>query len=220
MNWPIFVISLKDDHVRREKLAKSLNVMKLSFRIHLAIDGRNGLDCKYESLIDRSETLKFHGRKLADAEYACALSHQLIYHTIADKNLGGAIILEDDAKLKSGFADFVRDHAYQKADIILLDHGHASLNPFKLKRLLYRNVGIRLVGSATRCTGYSVSLSAAKFLVENSTPLFRTADWPCDIHTLETFACFPRLVRQDKDGKNSHIEKAREEAIQESRKYK
>ncbi len=210
--WPIFVISLTDAQRRRAPLLGQLAAMRLDCEVVAAIDGRRGLPPEYEARIDRAATERNLGRRMADAEYACALSHNLVYRRVLDESLPGAIVLEDDAILQPGFAEFVASGAYRSCDLILLDYGTAHVWPFSSRMLTPDARAGRVSMSPQLTTGYGVSAHGCSYLAGKSQPISGTADWPCDIAGLGALAAYPRLVDHPASG-CSEIEKARQRII-------
>lgn len=193
--WPIFVISLADAHARRRQIAAQLRILQLDFLFVDAVDGRNGLDQKYEALVDRPLTQVNFGRRLADTEYACALSHMSVYQSIVNQNLPGAVVLEDDAIIGHPFRRFYKTQVYKIADLIQLDHLHGDI--WRFRRGLKLAQGLTLVKAARNAsltTGYTVSRRGAEYLLERGLPLKAPADWPCDVTILPTLLVLPRLV--------------------------
>lgn len=208
--WPIFVISLKDAQDRRSEISRQLDSLGQSFEIVDATDGRAGLTPTQQMLVDRPRTLACLGRKVTDAEYACAISHLKIWQRILERDLPGAVVLEDDAILDRPFADFLTEQGYNAAPLILLDHEKA--RTWNWTRPVRTSQGIklmRIVGNADRTTGYTISCRGAAYLVAHSLPLQRPADWPCDITPLKPFAALPRLVERPEDENKSSIETSR-----------
>lgn len=206
--WPIFVVSLADAKSRRAPLLAQLVSMGLEHEVVAAVDGRRGLPPEYERYIDRAGTMRNLGRRMADAEYACALSHHLIYRRILDEELPGAIVLEDDAVLRPGFAAFVASGACRSGDLILLDYGTAHIWPFSSRTLTPDAMAGRVSLSPSLSNGYSVSADGCRYLVDNSLPIIGTADWPCDIVRLGAWAAYPRPVDHPLP-ELSHIQEAR-----------
>ena len=192
--WPIYVISLADAVARRKRLLDALNELGTGFVLFDAVDGRKGLPEAFEGYVDRQKTRENIARDMTDAEYACALSHFMIYREIRDKNLPGAIILEDDAILQPQFAEFHREAGYEKADLVLLDYSFTRIWRFSRSRLT-ANLDSGLVSlNPSLTTGYSISARGCSFMLENALPISRTADWPCDITEIGARACIPRVV--------------------------
>lgn len=216
--WPIFVISLHDAKERRNKIAVDLQALDLPFEIVDAIDGRVSLPCKQEKLIDRPRTLAGLRRSMTNAEYACALSHLGIWQRILDRELPGAVILEDDAIVDQPFAKFLTARGYDEAPMVLLDHEKARVWNWARPAHIRQGIQLwRIVGNADRTTGYTLSSRGAAYLVAHSLPLQRPADWPCDITPLKPLAVIPRSVERPEDETNSTIEASRNRLSSERR---
>ena len=112
MKPPVIILTLKDRVDRRTRLVNALEAQGVRYELWFAVDGRSGLPQKYEHLVDRQQIFKNLQRDMGEAEIACALSHQLIYKEIIDRNLKAAIILEDDAIIGETFLDFYRLKIY------------------------------------------------------------------------------------------------------------
>ncbi|VDC33615.1 glycosyltransferase family 25 protein [Pseudogemmobacter humi] len=192
--WPIFVVSLADAYARRENIRAQLQEFGLTAEITDAVDGRQGLSAESEALIDREGAAARVGRRVSGAEFACALSHQKLYQTIIDRGLAGAIILEDDAILTKGFAEFVAGSGFLSADLVQLDHLDARIWPKERKIFAPGLTFFRLAENAGLTTGYSISAKAAGYILEHSRPLAGLADWPCDVMPLSPLVTLPRIV--------------------------
>lgn len=195
VNWPIFVISLSDDTSRRKLISENLIGLGVEFEIIEAINGLKGLPVQYEHFIDRAATLRGFGRKMTDGEYACALSHQKAYGIILERDLPGAIILEDDTIPAPEFKRFIETKAYNAGDLIQLDYANTYVKIFR-KNPLFDAVCLRpLYCNSCRTAGYSISRRGAEYLHENSFPITAPADWPCDITKIDTQVVVPPLTR-------------------------
>ena len=173
--------------------------IELEFELFDAIDGRKGLPPHLENQIDRQQTRKNIARDMTDAEYACALSHLAIYREVMERKLPGAILLEDDAILDPRFPTFYREGAYAGADMIIFDYRPCRVWHFSTRRLTADVSAARLSFCPCLTTGYGVSARGCSFMLENSFPLSRTADWPCDITQIGALAAIPRLVDHPPD---------------------
>ena len=193
--WPILVISLADQCIRRNTLISQLETFRLEFQLATTVDGRNGLSTKYESMIDRSRTLLRLRRPMSDGEYGCAISHMLIYRRIVDEGLPGAIVLEDDARLHHLFCHFVGSRGYERAHIVLLDHANAWVWRSRSSPLMPGVDGFRLALNPKATTGYSISARGARYILRNGFPICSPADWPCDISRISSLAALPHLER-------------------------
>jgi glycosyl transferase family 25 len=210
--WPIFVVSLADAEARRAPLLGRLASMGLEHEVVAAVDGRRGLPPEYERYVDRARTMLNLGRRMADAEYACTLSHHFIYRRVVDEGLPGAIVLEDDAIVQPGFAAFVASGAYRSGDLILLDYGTAHIWPFSSRALTSGVKAGRISLNPSLGTGYSVSAEGCRYLAGKSLPITGPADWPCDIVRLGAWAAYPRLVDHPAP-EFSHIQTSRLQQI-------
>lgn len=200
-SWPIFVISLADQAKRRNTIEKQLTGLGLAYTMVDAVDGRQGLPPVCELIIDRAGTVPRMRRRMSDAEYACALSHMLIYRKVIDGGLPGAIILEDDAQLAEGFAEFVQSCHYAQADIVQLDHAKAYVWKWWKIPVCSGVSAYRMARNSGLLTGYTVSRRAANRLLRRGLPIRMHADWPIDVSLLSSFVASPRLVTpNDQDG--------------------
>lgn len=209
--WPIFVLSLDDAQARRAPLIAQLHEFGLKFEIFPAIDGRSKLPAQYEPLIDRDEARNQLQRDMTDGEFACALSHYSIYKKVENEGLPGAIVLEDDAILSPLFKDFVCSGGYELADLTLLDHWFARVWRFSRVRITEGIETGRVSRVPCLTTGYSISSDGCDFIIKNSIPIRRSADWPCDITEIGARATIPRIVDHPSPATStSHLETERQ----------
>ncbi|TGD41404.1 glycosyltransferase family 25 protein [Pseudotabrizicola sediminis] len=208
-NWPIFILSLPGEEVRRAPLLQALADMGMSYEVISGIDGRKGIPDCWSSEIDRASASRNFGRDLTDGEFACALSHREIYRQIATRGLPGAIVLEDDAIVGPQFAAFVKQKLYKSATLVMLDHSHArvagpSFDLMPGVRMQYLTLPSCLT------TAYSISTDAAQTLLKAASPVYCPADWPGDIVSLRAVALSPRIVdHPDPLTGSSHLNAAR-----------
>lgn len=104
-NFPVFVISLKSDIERREKIAKLLDDVNIDFEFFDAIDYRSD---KFKSIINNASA-NSHAKyvDMTEPEMACTLSHLAVYQQIIDRNLQWALILEDDVHFDRRLSEVV-----------------------------------------------------------------------------------------------------------------
>jgi glycosyl transferase family 25 len=194
--WPILIVSLRDASARRAGIAAQMKAAGLPFEFVDAVDGRSGLPAAWEAKVDRLGTVTKHGYGMSDGEFACALSHQLIYRKILDEGLQGAVVLEDDAILTPMFAGFYRNRGYRTARFIQL---------FCYSARIWRGPGCPAAAAATRLyrlaqnpfasVGYSLSRSAAEYFANHSFPIRDRADWPIDLTQLGALLTVPSIIR-------------------------
>ena len=192
----IFVISLKESKNRRKEISKRMQELGLEFEFFDAVDGRQGLPKEYESMVDRNLTKKRYG-VMSDGEYACALSHALLYEKIVEEKVEHAIILEDDCILDKDFANMVKRKELEKADIncVLLYHLFASGLKFG-KIILNKNYTLmKMPKTPFGTVGYYIKRTFAQQAYEKSIPVSGTADWPFDLANMGAYAIYPRIVQ-------------------------
>ncbi|MFO1203293.1 MAG: glycosyltransferase family 25 protein [Tabrizicola sp.] len=213
-HWPIFVVSLEIATQRRSEIAAQLQDAGLAFSFVDAIDGRTTLPAEWESRIDRDGAARHYGYPMSDSEFACALSHQLVYARILEEGLPGAVVLEDDAILTSEFAAFYRSGGYRAADFIQF---------FCFTARIYRGPGreilptvrlARLAENAFMNVGYCLSARAARHLAAASHPLRARADWPADMTQVGARLTVPSIIRHPPPGQShSYIQEGREQVF-------
>lgn len=205
-NFHIFIISLADAAERRAPLIATLAARGVSYEIFDAIDGRKGLDPKYETMIDRDAAAERMGRVMVNAEFACALSHHYAYREIAQRKITNTIILEDDAIVGDDFFEFLGATIPAKYDLILLDHARGLVRLDKYMTIGERYQVFRIGAFPHRANGYVISLRGAQEMINRSLPIIHPADWPFEIAELRSFAAHPRIVDHPDDRTGpSHI---------------
>jgi len=206
----IFILTLNDAFKRRKALLASLDKMGLLYELWYGIDGRTGLLPEYERLIDRVATKENLGRVMADAEYACALSHNQIYQEIITRGLHGAIVLEDDVCLDDEFFSLVQCLREQPCELLFLGHNKGRFLRKKVVLLKSNHLAYKVVMAPYGAFGYYLTLSAARKFVQKSKKLSGPADWPCDITSLDCRAIMPRVVKHlDAAVASSHLNEFR-----------
>lgn len=114
-NFPIFIISLKSDVERRDKISKLLANTNINYEFFDAVDYRSELfqDKKRNVSINSA---KVYG-EMTEPEMACTLSHLCVYQQILDNDYKWALILEDDVTFDSRLAAVVQTLS-QSTDIL------------------------------------------------------------------------------------------------------
>lgn len=201
--WPIWVISLTDSVERRRAVRRQFDVLGLPFAFFDGVDGRKGLPEEFEKLVDRQGTVKCNGFAMSDAEYACALSHQLAYKKIVDEQLPGAIIFEDDVILTGHLRKFYETRSYETAPLIQLFYHDAAVWKIGQRSTPAARL-MRIAGIVRMAVGYSISAEAAARMLTHSLPLQAHADWPCDTRRhVGHWVTEPRIVLHP-DPRSSH----------------
>jgi len=93
-----FVITLEHSSERRKIISSRLDELKIPFEFYPGVDGRK-IDLLSHQAYSKWKRRMFFGRDLSNGEFGCILAHKAIYEHIAEKNIGIALILEDDAIL-------------------------------------------------------------------------------------------------------------------------
>ncbi|MFV8572395.1 glycosyltransferase family 25 protein [Marinobacter sp. SBS5] len=91
---PIFLVSMKDDSERRERLEKSFPDFYSTMTLVEAVDGRKLSAQDYFRYA--SSAMENHKRILAPAEVGCSLSHIKALELFLETGAERAVILEDD----------------------------------------------------------------------------------------------------------------------------
>ncbi len=214
--WPIWVISLPGASERRAATRAQLEAQGLPFTFLDAVDGRKRLPARYEDLVDRPGTIAHLGYAMSDAEYACAVSHQLAYKKLVDEDWPGAVILEDDVLLTEKFRTFYDTRGYEAAPLIQLFYFDAVVRKTGQRSTAAARL-VRLVSTAWMTVGYSISAEAAAKLRAHALPLRGYADWPCDTGGLiGHYVTEPRIVfHADPASSQSTIQDSRQGLIPE-----
>lgn len=114
-NFPVFIISLKSDVERREKISKLLTNTNINYEFFDAVYYRSAIfQDKKRNVSINSE--KVYG-EMTEPEMACTLSHLSVYQKILDNDYKWALILEDDVSFDSRMAAVVHTLS-QSTDIL------------------------------------------------------------------------------------------------------
>ncbi len=196
---PVYVISLADSKERKETLSRCLKALDIPFEFVDAIDGRLGLDPRYEKDIDRKRAN--FGRGLIDSEFACALSHVKIYMRIIQEGIDYALVLEDDAIPTPDLKTYLKGEGYKDSDLTQL-----YTNP---KTLIFSRNRIHLFDDyhayprppfrISSAVGYIISKSGANHFLKNGLPITNHADWPLCVDELarkkRAKIVYPNLIK-------------------------
>ena len=214
MNIPIFVISLSDAGERRGPLLEQLKRFGMSFDVFDAVDGRAGLDPKFECMINRERAHQNLKRPMTDGEFACTLSHISIYQHVVKEGLHGAIIFEDDARLGPEFPAVVDGIDFSRVDFLQFNYGFARVWRTSGRKIRAGDHRIyRLVHNTGLASAYFVSQRGARYILEAAVPISLPADWPCDLVALRPEVVYPRVaVTPDYVAQVSSLEQERAKA--------
>ena len=192
----IFVISLKDAISRRKEITKQMKVLGISFEFFDAVDGRNNLPKKYESMVDRKRARHRLGKDMSDGEFACALSHALVYKKITDEKIKHSIVLEDDVILSSDFGAMVKQKSCEKTgkDFLYLYHLYARAMIWGKMPFLKGYDVCNMAKTPNGAVAYYISVNMAKQLSAEALPISWVSDWGVDIASYNSALIVPRIV--------------------------
>jgi len=168
---PCFVISLPDCTARRAAIRRRLHGLGIPFGFLDAVDGRQGLPPEYESQIDRVATHRL-GRLLADADYACALSHIKAYRRIVAAGIPHALVLEDDALPEAALPTYLAGKHYEDAWVTQVYVGSYPYVRWTGAKRLFANYTSHVLAPILRggAVAYIVSCDAARHFVDRALP--------------------------------------------------
>lgn len=208
--FPVYVVSLAGCEGRRAPLLSRLRDLGFEPEVVLGIDGRAGLPPEYEPRIDRPMAARHARRRLSDAEFACALSHQRVYSRLLEDGHERALVFEDDTLVGTDFSAALEDVAALEFDLVLLGHTGARARRGSVKHLPSGNALWKVMNIPDCSSCYVISAAGARKIIASSFPIMYTADWPCDISILRTYAMVPKPVRGPDDSETSLIHAGRE----------
>jgi hypothetical protein len=172
--WPIFILCGAGVQRREGQLTETLRSCRVPFQVVETVRGG--------SLVGWRSGL-----------------HRRAWRQIIDQDLPGAIIIEDGARLKPGFVEFLASGGYLHADLTQFCYcrarvwrwGGAEAAPgVKLQPL---------AASSGLAAGYSLSRRGAGYLLEapvatRANSPSSQADWPRDVARLDALVTRPGLV--------------------------
>ena len=216
-----YVISLKNQAERRERITKLLDSRGVSFEIFDAVNGRELTDEQKALCYDKDEVVleMTGGRKLLvedrmiPSEIGCAMSHLALYKKIIDDGVQNAVVFEDDLELSDDTFEAISniDCIKEPWDIINFSShiGIKSLpgakkyyankeKGFYFQRLGMRNKTLDAIFNRRRfltCTAcYIIRPNACKKLIELGYPVRLNSDYLLGLvayHNLRLFRAYP-----------------------------
>lgn len=176
--FKIFVINLESSSDRLAEISQQCALLGLTFERVPAVRGSELSVSEKRRCYDPLLNHKRYYKQLNDGEIGCYLSHMACWQNIVTQQLDFALILEDDAVLRSQLPEFITAVAGLEFewDYIKLSHGS------RQKKLLQQvdiGEGISL-GSCLKLpsttTGQFVSFSGAQKLLQTALPISRPVD--------------------------------------------
>lgn len=128
MSITTYVISLKNEIVRRDRIKESLLENNVDFKFIDAVDLRGGGGINYNKSKKNNTAIS---RLMTIGEVGCALSHVHCYEKIIESNDEWTLILEDDAIVSNLNDDAITSISSEikKFDIDVVILGYSKLKP-------------------------------------------------------------------------------------------
>lgn len=169
----IFVISLNNALLRRERVQRVMTELGVDFTFFDAVNGFQGIPERLQGFPDDLHRRVFRSRPLTPGEKGCYASHYLLWEKCIELN-ESIMILEDDFLPTQYFKDVFKDLPSWniKYEYLRLEHqiGDATMLEYQdgFQAVLWHN-------NVRWTTGYSVSPAGAKKLVSHS------KRWRCSV---------------------------------------
>lgn len=199
----IYVISLRNAIVRRERMARMLDSLGIAYEIVDAVDGHVLDLSKYKDRLDDKRTAERRGIGLVRGEIGCFLSHYNLWERMVADNVGQAIILEDDVILSSDFIhiiNFVQTLEW-RWDVIRFSATFKRRIDRVICPIDNRYRLVRYTSPAEDTAAYAMSLRGARVLCKHCYMMSRPIDnlyeewWKTNLHF---FAVHPPPASQSR----------------------
>ena len=177
-----------------EKLGLSLNRISGVHGAHLTENEINDVYCK-------KQNKKYFRHELTTGEIGCYLGHRKIWQEIINRNLGRAIILEDDIILSDHFPDVI-DAFYhlEKVELVKFHSNEGDL-AYQTKPL-DKNLSLINYKKIPNCAaGYGLTVEGARKLLTRK-KIFRPVDYDfqfCKELNLGVHGLIPYSIKQNSD---------------------
>lgn len=168
----------------------------LPFEFFYGVDGPRGEHLRFTQY-DEKRTIRFFGKAMGVGEVGCWASHFLAWRRCVELD-EPVLVVEDDVKLKPGFADLLR-----RVEPLMAEHGLVRL--FGLVKRPYRRVRdlgdgftlIRFLRGPAGTQSYALSPAGAKTLLAGAGSWREPVDRYIDrywLHGLPSLAVIPYLM--------------------------
>jgi GR25 family glycosyltransferase involved in LPS biosynthesis len=142
---PIFIISLDDDHLRRNALNGFFST-EIVNNYFPASDMRSEKKNHLDELCDKPSLLEnpIYERELSASELGCNLSHRRIYQNIVENSLPYAVIFEDDVLPLPNWSVVLNNaiekiNSFEAEQAILIHMGHPGFRSIARSRVAFVN---------------------------------------------------------------------------------
>lgn len=178
MHIDVFVINLPRDEQRRMDISAQLQSLHLPFSIFPAVDGKALSASELEKNYDKARAIR-ESHDLTPGEIGCALSHIGVYREMIRRNVGHALVLEDDARLSDTITDILPRLAARypagTAEIVMLNHVE-KFTRSGIGKLSATHHVAHTYGGCKNSHGYFITQGAARKLVSALFPVWLVAD--------------------------------------------
>ena len=192
----ILVINLEKNKERMAFMDRQLKALGLAYERIPAVYGAALTKDERKKCFARFHSFLANGGRLKDGEIGCALSHLLCCKRILAEGWDGAIVLEDDVVLESGFlrtAETIRANCVVGRPQVFI---FSSLGVSDKKS----SPSVERINGALGTEGYWISREAAAIVVRANDPVVTVADkWNRWVvrYGLELYRVWPTTVWQD-----------------------
>ena len=207
---PIFIINLKRQPDRREKMSRLFDKYGLSYEFVEGVDGTVIPDETFNFLYN--DTVRknagwadFPMQKTTVAAY---LAHVNLFERMIKENIAEAIIFEDDVEFSDDFVEIIKrqDQLPKNYELIYFDHDKAKSYP-KFKKIYkdYKCVRYRRMSKHSKrtiiyCGAYQLSRAGAIKLFSHAFPIVMPIDYMMghlNINKLRCYGIEPLCCRQN-----------------------
>ncbi len=206
---PAFTICLDREVERKRYIAQHLSDFNIAFEFSNAVDGRM-LSLKQKNEVYASKKAELmRGRKLADGEIGCFLSHYTIWQEMIKKNIATALVVESDAVFCRESVTSINALTAGQYDweLVMLYYRECFPSFWGQERITPQSKLVRFANKCSCTTAYLLTLSGAKKLVEKAMPICLPVD---DYMTggfinkgIDTFAVYPRTIHLTEDNEET-----------------
>lgn len=232
-----YVISLKDEELRRSKISEQLNSIGQDFLFFDAIDFREAADSTIMRKYNFSQSSSVR-RSLTKGEIGCALSHMGCYRKLLNSEYEWAWIIEDDAILSDinsrKINDLIQMAGNYNCDAVILGYSKLRKSDYPIFNLMEpinkvaskNGLALGMPWKNWTCGTVSYLINRAgaqKILKKYSGDIVETVadDWLFlqKEYGLNIFHCRPLLVFENFEGMLSSIETERSVVSAKKMKY-
>lgn len=204
---PIYVINLKKDIEKKLHMQALCEQHLLECHFVDAVYGKNLTEDNIAQVYSKKKAIHEFGRELTKGEIGCALSHLSVYKEIVDKNIGMAIIFEDDIVIQDGFLELINSVNFfpKNWECILLGHYRFSFRKLETASSYWKRVrinekyeAVRLMEHAYGTHGYLINRKGAIKLIDAMSMLSKPIDvYTGDEKVYDMYAISPPCVTLD-----------------------